>query len=240
MKVDEPGRSGIAHVAEDLSGLEPDTDRPTQQSRTGRIEVGIQHDVVVQHARLADHVSRDDRRPEELSYVDHLGVLLLMLEGYDHDRRSTRGPEVDPSVAHVSQMPATALQLVCTVKVVAAEDAGRRARDGISIRVVVCRAIGAARDLVVDHPVATRIAVGCDCALGGRCALVVIRKVDADSVVGELVGRALGPADQERGARSPAWAGQGWTGRGSHARGSCAEAAEGDDHHGVRQSSRHA
>jgi hypothetical protein len=82
----------------------------------------------------------------------------------------------------------TSLHVICAIEVITTEDASTGARDRVLIRVVVSRPIGTAWDLVVDYPIAARIAVRTHGALGRRGPFFVVRQVNAHAVVEQAVG----------------------------------------------------
>jgi hypothetical protein len=100
--MDEPRGPCIANEADHLTRLKPCADTSGRESRSWRIEMCEEHDVVTQDTPLANRVARDDRRTEERPDVDDFGLLLLMIERHQDDRRASRGREIDPAVADVS------------------------------------------------------------------------------------------------------------------------------------------
>jgi len=191
MQMNEAGRAGITDEAKHLAGLEPRAHRGrSEQARCEGIEMGEEHDVVTQGACLANRVARDHRRAKKRPHVDDFSVLFLVLESHQGHRCSARRGQVDAAVPHMPQMSPAALQLIGTVQVVPTEDTPGAARNGVLVGVIVGGSIGPAGDLVVDHPVPARIAVGAGGALGSRSAFVVVGQMHAGTVVGQSIGGA--------------------------------------------------
>jgi hypothetical protein len=80
------------------------------------------------------------------------------------------------------QAPATPLLLVGSIEIVPADNAALRARYGVEVRIVVRRALGAPRDLVVHDPTSAPIVMPIDVGFGFR-SVVLTREVNANLAV---------------------------------------------------------
>jgi hypothetical protein len=98
----------------------------------------------------------------------------LVLERHEDYGGPSRGGEVDAAVANVPKMPPSALELVGAVEIVAAEDAARAARHRVDVGVVVRGTVRAPWDLIVDDPIAARVAMRSNRALRGWGAFVLV------------------------------------------------------------------
>lgn len=193
VQMNEAGRTGITDEAKNLAGLEPHAYRGgSEQARRDGIEMREEHDVVTQGACLTNRVVRDYSRAKKRPHVDNLSVLLLVIERHQGHRCSTRRRHVDAAMPHMPQMSSAALPLIGTVQVVPTEDTPGAAWNGVLVGVIVGGSIGAAGDLVVDHPVPARIAMGTGGALGSRSAFVVVGQMHAGSVVGQPIRGTAG------------------------------------------------
>lgn len=190
VQVNELRRAAVADEPQHVALFER---APRRDPRCRRLEVTKKDHVVAQPAPLAHGAPRDHCVPKERSGIDDLGVAHLVLERDRFDRRAARLGEVDATVTDGVKGRTSSLRLVRPIEVVPADHrvASREAgRDRVAVGVVVRGAVGEARDLFVDRPAPSSLAVR---ILGGERVVAgasVTREVHAGVSVGERSRRA--------------------------------------------------
>ncbi len=103
VQVHEARRARIAHEADHVARTKARSDGVLQKARRGRFEMRKEENVVAKDTSLSNRMACHDGRAEEGPDVDELGVLLLVVEGYQRDGRSPRGREIDAAMTDVAQ-----------------------------------------------------------------------------------------------------------------------------------------
>lgn len=162
--------------------------RPRGHALANGIEVPKQHEVVSEATLFPDDVVREHGCSKERPGIENPGLALLVLQRHELHGRTNLAGNVRPAVPHMREAAAPPLVLVGLVEIVTTDDevpTGEAGRYGVSVGVVVRRALGQLGDLLVDGQAAAAIVVRTRRRMQRRAALGVLGDFYAHVTIGQ-------------------------------------------------------